>query len=65
MLSGETAIGAYPVESVTTMKQVASAAEQYLGTTHISRSFFPPTLPPIGSMPRSQPGGESARSMPE
>ncbi|MPY46796.1 pyruvate kinase, partial [Streptomyces phyllanthi] len=32
MLSGETAFGTYPVESVTLMRQVASAAEQYLGT---------------------------------
>ncbi|MFI0444950.1 pyruvate kinase [Actinomadura sp. 6N118] len=37
MLSGETAIGAHPVASVTTMKQIASVAEQYSGRADISR----------------------------
>jgi pyruvate kinase len=35
MLSGETAIGAHPVESVTVMRRIASAAEQYLRTTKV------------------------------
>ncbi|MEU7910958.1 pyruvate kinase [Microbispora bryophytorum] len=41
MLSGETAVGAHPVESVRTMKQVASAAEEYLRKAEASGDAGP------------------------
>jgi pyruvate kinase len=47
MLSGETALGRYPVESVATMATIAARAEAAWSTGEVTR---PPELPPPGDV---------------
>ncbi len=53
MLSGETAVGEYPVESVAMMERIALSAEKLLGTRRMSRDSAGERRPP-GLHPMTQ-----------